>query len=758
MPAKKIANTPSTATTGHPVEVYSIGEGGRWGLIYASDVKNPVPTERDAWLTAQRSKRFHTAASAGHVAGLLQQLGVAATTTTHAPSDDESFQVVTPEAPVGVAANLTVHEWEVTATPGKSACRWRPSQAIVLGGRSLVPDTPDERLLNDKAIPLVVFDYRQGLLQHASSNWPTSLQTAAEQRTYIIRTHDPVTKEWKELRRRGSATTTSTQPRHTIWFSPLQDLASGELLFPGTWRSVGDAVRAYLQSDDTLFSGKRWLTHVIVQVGVDGGAFWAEADTGNFRAFKFAGTQPGTSDWNARRAVVGGSVMFITALAKALVSTPTDLTPAVIQGVASLRRLQELGYLAPGLVGTKERSVALPGKRTMPLFLPVEAITTARASEVLEDHALDCGSWSVAKELCCADPDRYVRHLTLRVGDLDVVDPEYAEALLSIVERLRQFQKRWAASRGDAAARVEILSLGIYGGPGSGKSFVAKQLAKAADPGGKSFEALTFNVSQFASMSDLAEAFERIRAVSAKGLVPLVLWDEFDTQWEGQKGGWLARFLMPMQDAKFVADGEVRSLDSAVFVFIGGTFAGESEFKRWMETPDGRRNKAVDFHSRLAAAFAVPTIHVGTPITDETRERELPWKAQVDPLGQYVVKGEGTHTARVNRAVLLRSYLRKTRVRRIELEVLAFLLHVPLRHGARSLEQLVKECSLDGAEYFRSFHLPSKHVLELHVERTLFEVAADDANRQIVPALLHAMGLEGIFDTGRDPVQFAANQ
>ncbi|HEY7545966.1 MAG TPA: RyR domain-containing protein, partial [Blastocatellia bacterium] len=278
-------------------------------------------------------------------------------------------------------------------------------------------------------------------------------------------------------------------------------------------------------------------------------------------------------------------------------------------------------------------------------------------------------------------------------GSYRTADREEIERINSIRSLIVAYQENLKDAR--------PLSIAVFGPPGSGKSFAIKQLA--AELFGERKAVLEFNLSQFASIQNLYDAFHQIVDASVQGQTPLIFWDEFDAAREGQNLGWLKEFLAPMQDAKFQTGNLTHLLGKAIFVFAGGTKPDFESFDRSSDTgSEGeyfRSVKGPDFVSRL--------------------------RGFVNIKGPNPATEGGDVAYLIRRAVLLRSIIERsfphlidevTHVAAISTSVIKGFLRVEkYLHGARSLESIVNMSSLTHAQYFGPAQLPAESLLRLHV-------------------------------------------
>jgi hypothetical protein len=241
--------------------------------------------------------------------------------------------------------------------------------------------------------------------------------------------------------------------------------------------------------------------------------------------------------------------------------------------------------------------------------------------------------------------------------------------------------------------------MAVFGAPGSGKSFGVTEVAESVAPG--KLKKLEFNLSQFQSTDDLVNAFHIVRDVALGGKIPIVFFDEFDSDFGG-KLGWLKYFLAPMQDGLF-RDGEaIHPVGRAIFVFAGGTCVTFNEFTRERQNEGFKDAKGPDFVSRL--------------------------RGYVDVKGPNPVN-ENDRLFVVRRAIFLRFLLQKyaknifdsRKKCRVDPGVLRAMIKVPMyKHGVRSMEAILEMSLLSGRKRFEQASLPSPKQLKLHVDEEMF--------------------------------------
>jgi hypothetical protein len=283
----------------------------------------------------------------------------------------------------------------------------------------------------------------------------------------------------------------------------------------------------------------------------------------------------------------------------------------------------------------------------------------------------------------------------LSFGALTTIDRKEIESFQNVKNLIVEYA---------AGKEVRPLSIAVFGAPGSGKSFGVTQIAKNVLPKGK-IKKLEFNVSQLTSEEDLAQAFHQVRDCILGGQLPLVFFDEFDSDRDGRPLGWLKNFLMPMQDGTFKDAGGEHPVGKCILVFAGGTSPTFEDFSAAMQSGDPAAQKAFrdvkgpDFVSRLRG-----TVNVLGP----------------NPMA------EGDENYILRRALLLRSLCEgKLRQARGELPVnddviRAMLLAPAYRHGARSMEAILGMSRIGEGMSWEPASLPFHTQLSLHVDADAF--------------------------------------
>lgn len=640
------------------------GDNSKDRFIYLEGFPDKPANLRDAWVNAIR---FWTADLDGG-AGALRQYLMAMGIDNMDPCPENDV----------IAESM----YALTRKKDKKGQRWCVGQAVTAGecdysSGELAKCFPE--ILSNET-PAVIIDFNQGWLKKNKNMLHDFLQN----RFYIIRTHDPRKEEWRNIRQEGI--------KMGIWVSPIQDMADGSLWFPGNWESLCERLLGYLQADDTLWRNGKWLQYVVIQISYDGAFVVGPEIDEKGELLIFKGDQPDSFSREDYGIVVAGGIVFVYSLTQALLSSSgldsSKILDCVRTGLARIRKVVIEGYDGPP-EGQTDWS---PPKTTN---LPIKSLETPETDDIITYNMTPPeGNWDTACAIVCGNEDKLREKTVFRLGELITSCPEYAHTLLCLISRIENHVN---SGKG-------VFSFSIFGGPGSGKSFVARRTAIAVDPAESKFERVTFNLSQFNEPARLVDAFKQIQTIGLRGKIPFVTWDEFDTFYNGKQAGWLSSFLMPMEDANFFDGMTSRALGKCVFVFVGGTFEDERDFREWASKDEGKELKAPDFHSRQDSSLTVPSLDLVVGI-DESIKRDDP--------------------AKLVRAIAIRRFLnlerhkeRLGKIKSISQEVLAFLLHVPLRHGMRSLERIITASELSKTTCFQIFHLAPLDVLQLHVDES----------------------------------------
>lgn len=294
----------------------------------------------------------------------------------------------------------------------------------------------------------------------------------------------------------------------------------------------------------------------------------------------------------------------------------------------------------------------------------------------------------------------------------------------------------------DSQKTEHPLCIAVFGAPGSGKSFTVDEIAKTISE--DKIEKRTYNISQIPDEKgrDLARAFHTIRDIALSGKVPLVFFDEFDTE----EKKWLKYFLSPMQDGKFVDEGSEYNIGKAIFVFAGGTYTTFEEFARDQDTPAGKARKLPDFVSRLRGFVNIMGPNRRKINNCPTAEP----RSGTDDDPTYIIRRAKMLRLMIELADSAKGLFDAERNLSIDESVLRALLKVPeYRHGCRSIKALLQMSKLANQKTFVNALLPPREQLDLHVDANAFMFLLEkerftdnpESEREIVAALakdLHA--------------------
>jgi hypothetical protein len=535
---------------------------------------------------------------------------------------------------------------------------------------------------------LVIEDSALGF-RAVESAWPRSISGSPPPANVILKMASPIATGplWSSL-------IESVADRLTVCV-PLGDLRKGELSVgqPLSWEQLSGELANAVRGHAELARAAR----VIVSIGHAGAALVSHAGTATL-VF-----DPLSQEGEWERLHPGSPSGLGTCLAAALAveavhceSTP-DWVAAISRGLAAARSVHIQGFLDKDAVDAR-------------LVFPVETAANLLRNPAGIDEAFSVAEidasrgWSLRTGPAALDYGALARRIVIegdaeacrgmpveRMGAWTSIDRTEIESVRSLRNIVRQYLAQ--------PVRTRPLSVAVFGPPGSGKSFAVKQMSREWGASSLRVEVLEFNVSQFGSPADLAIAMHRVRDSAVQQMLPLVFWDEFDSQFEGREFGWLSRFLAPMQDGIFLENGAPRPIGPAIFVFAGGTHSSLAGFKeRAGKLPAA---KATDFLSRLRGHVDV----LGPNASDESDQG-------------YVLR----------RALLLRAllmakspHLSDGRQLNIDSGVLRAFLEAPAYlHGARSLEAIVDMSALHGRLRYERSSLPARHQMALHVDADAF--------------------------------------
>ncbi|WP_097028395.1 RyR domain-containing protein [Clostridium peptidivorans] len=453
--------------------------------------------------------------------------------------------------------------------------------------------------------------------------------------------------------------------------------------------------------------------HIIVPFGLEGAIYYKNEDVREVKLYFLPYEFEGGFVKEPQGKMYGLTSCFVAGLASTIVSGNQDneeisesINMGIRKGIVSAHKyfLEGFGenveeYIFPSLeIFIEKEEDFIHRDHVQDAIVPVSPnsswyILKDKSSTSLAEIAYDIVKNGVENSLKSIPIAKF--------GNLTTVDKTEIESYKSIENLMLEYISN--------KNTVRPLSIAIFGTPGSGKSFGIVEVANSI--ASNLIKKIDFNLSQFRSTMDLVNAFHKVRDIVLEGKIPLVIFDEFDSAFDGNIG-WLKYFLAPMQDGVFREGDSIHPIGKAIFAFAGGTSSTFSEFcGEDIEDKEEQRQfllkfksaKGPDFVSRLRGYVNI----MGPNQTDE----------KLDQL--FIIR----------RAILLRSLLERkvphlindNGEAQMDNGVLRAMLKIPrYKHESRSMEAILDMSTLTNATKWEQSCLPSEEQLKLHVDGEQF--------------------------------------
>jgi len=332
-----------------------------------------------------------------------------------------------------------------------------------------------------------------------------------------------------------------------------------------------------------------------------------------------------------------------------------------------------------------------------------------------------------------------------RFNNMVAVDPEE----ISMFRRLQNLMRKYIADDDK-----KPLGLAVFGSPGSGKSFVIKEVAKTVNTEIKLIEC---NLAQFTSANDLYKKLLEARNYAREGQCPIVFLDEFDSPLGDEPFGWFKHLLAVLQDGTFRFDGTLFDIGKAFVVCAGGLNHSFQAFEWKSRNPKFRDAKIPDLISRLRGHVNIKGVNPYFPYPSANEPDEInnqPFQsptlenydtflllAETGRRQQIKKLAEKDPLHKIRRAVLLRGLL-KTKMPFIHNEknelaignrVLRALLDISeYKYETRSIEAII-DMSVSvyrDSRRFTKAMIPSSEQLEMHVNAEEFYKIMEDTESE----------------------------
>ena len=486
--------------------------------------------------------------------------------------------------------------------------------------------------------------------------------------------------------------------------------------------------------------------NLIVRFGIDGAILYQNQDEIKAKLYYDSKVlEEGYQDKH-QGVMQGYGCAFVAAIASCIAKNDLDHVDKFVQnGIISVRRLLDQGFGKPGKKPSYPNNQIFGDYDNSIFCIDIPLNSKNKFWTILEDKT----RWklqSVARNYILKGDDSKLG--CIPVGKFEIlktIDRTEIESYQSIRNLMKEYLKR------DNPGAP--LCIGVFGPPGSGKSFGVVQLANSIDK--KKIQKIEFNVSQFESVNNLIDAFHKVRDIVLEGKVPLVFFDEFDSSFEGNKLGLLKYFLAPMNDGEFKHGETIHPIGKSIFVFAGGTSDTFQEFAREEEIDDKLSNEEKE---KIEADRNQFRNAKGTDFISRLR-------GHVNVMGPNRV-GSKDSFYMIRRALFLRSMIERKASdilntkgeANIDDGVLRALLKVPkYKHGVRSIGAIFEMSMLSNKKKFEQSALPPEEQLDMHVDAEIFSklVSRDVLFASKMEKLAQEIHEEYRRTSGKDPSSIA---